>query len=65
MKMEAKDLKAGIAKYLLGRISTKLTANLPDNPFSKVIKLPEMMGLDSGGMLGNFIAGPPVLFWKK
>ena len=63
--MEARELKAGIARYLLDRISTKLPTSYPDNPFSKLIKLPEMMGLDSANILGNFIAGPPSLFWRK
>lgn len=64
-KMEAKELKAGIARYLLSKVSHRLTTNLPENPFSKIIRLPQMMGMDVSNLFGKFVAGAPMFFWRK
>jgi hypothetical protein len=36
--MEAKELKSGIARYLLAHISKNLTRKIKKKPFAKVIR---------------------------
>lgn len=63
--MDPKVIKAGIARFLLRKVSRALPTSISDNPFSKIIHLPQMMGLDSGGIIGQFMTGPPMYYWHQ
>ena len=65
VKMDPKVLKAGIARFLLSKVAKTLPKKLTENPFSKIIQLPQMMGLDAAGIYGKFNTGPPMFYWRR
>ena len=63
-KMEAKELKSGIARYLLARISKNLTKRIKKSPFAKVISLPQMLGYGDLDRQVKFNYDRFIGFWK-
>ena len=65
VKMNPNALKAGIARFILRNVTKAFTNSIPDNPFSKIIQLPKMMGFDTRGINSQFSKDPPLYFWHK
>lgn len=63
-KIEAKELKSGIARYLLARISKNLTNKIKKSPFAKVISLPQMLGYGELERQIKFTYDTFIGFWK-
>ena len=63
--MDPKAIKAGIARFLLRNVSRALPNDILENPFSKLIKLPQMMGFDNRAPIGKFSKQPPLYYWHE
>lgn len=74
VKMDPNTLRAGIARFILrsvnvfrplkGAENRSIPAQIQDNPFTKIIQMPPMMGFDSRTISSQFSKEPPLFFWK-
>lgn len=65
VKMDPKALKAGIARFILRSVTTSIPTSIQDNPFTKIIQLPKMMGFDNRIVNKHILKEPPLYFWHK
>jgi len=65
IKMDPNILKAGIARFILRKVSTVIPTGIQEDPFSKVINLPPMMGFETDGLFSKYMIGPPTYYWHK
>ncbi|CAI2386706.1 unnamed protein product [Moneuplotes crassus] len=63
-KMDPNALRAGIARFILRSVKKSLPNSIPDNPFTKIIQMPQMMGFDSRSISNQFSKEPPLFYWK-
>ncbi|CAI2386527.1 unnamed protein product [Moneuplotes crassus] len=64
VKMDPKALRAGIARFILRSVKRSLPNSIPDNPFTKIIQMPQMMGFDNRTMSSQFSGKAPLFYWK-